>query len=72
MKRRIINVYTLEVFESMGEAARRYGVSRVSIHDSVNVGFKIKDQILAYFEEWLHWKPEDKEKYSRRNNIYFM
>lgn len=70
--RKIINTHTLEVFNTMKEAGRHYGVTGVAIYDSVMIGFKIKGQTLAFFDDWITWPSEKKEKFSRRNNIYFM
>lgn len=72
IRRRIINAYTLEVFDTLRAAAKHYGVSSPSICNSVGMGFKIKGQVLVDFKEWLQWPKEKKELYSKRCNIYFL
>ena len=71
MKKKIINISTLEVFESIHETARFYGVSPCAIYNSIYIGYKIKGDKLELFEEWLKWDPQKKEQYTRKNNIYF-
>lgn len=70
-KRKIINIYTLEVFDSMVEAAKKIGVSKVSIFETIHYKVMAKGTRFEYFDEWIQWPPQEKEKFSKRNNIYF-
>ncbi len=70
-KKKIINIYTLEVFDSMTEAAKEIGVSKVSIFETIHYKVKAKGTRFEYLDEWIQWPPQEKEKFSKRNNIYF-
>lgn len=71
MKKKVIDVKTLEVWESYGEAARCLGVTVPAIHHSIYFGWKVKGRHLEDFEYWRGLHPRDKEKMAQRN-FYFM
>lgn len=71
-KRRIINANTLEIFETMADAARQYGVSRVAVFNGVTMGTKVKGYRLVDIAEWTEWSSEEKEKYTKWNAVYFL
>lgn len=71
-KRKIIDIETLEVFPSMTDAAKRLGVTPVSIYKNILMGFKTKGIRLEFFDEWLFWTNSKKSKHTEKNNIYFI
>lgn len=71
MKKKVIDVKTLEVWESYSEAARCLGVTVPAIYHSIYFGWKVKGRHLEDFEYWRGLHPLDKEKMAQRN-FYFM
>ena len=71
-KRPVIDLETLEVWESLSQCARSLNVSTTDIFQAIEIGFKAKGRRLEYFDWWLGWDNRDKEKYTRKNNIYFI
>ena len=69
--RPIIDVETLEVYRSGKEVAKLLGVSRPCIRQSIVLSCKVKGRRLEYLEEWTYWTDKEKEKHTRKNNIFF-
>lgn len=71
-KRPVIDLETLEVWESLSQCARSLNVSNNTIFQAIEISCKAKGRRLEYFDWWLGWDNRDKEKYTRKNNIYFI
>lgn len=71
-KVKVIDMETLEVWNSLEECAKYLGVSRATICQGINRNGRTKHRRLEYLYYWLALPSRDKEKYSRKNNIYFL
>lgn len=69
--KRIIDIETLEWFDSLHDCARKVGCSVPNIHSSILQGMKAKGRRFEYLDVWLTWDSREKEKFTRKNNIYF-
>jgi hypothetical protein len=69
--RKVIDIETLEVFKSMRACANKLNVRPASIFGNILFKHKTKGRRFEYFDEWLHWTSQEKEKNTRKNNIYF-
>lgn len=72
MARKVIDMETLEVWKSLEECAKYLGVSRVTICQGINRNGRTRYRRLEYLDYWLSLDSRDKEKYSRKSNIYFL
>lgn len=70
--RKIIDMETLEVYQSVHDASRKLKCNASNITRNINVGWKIMGKKLEYFDEWILLDDKEKQKYSVKNNIYFM
>lgn len=70
-KKKVINIETLEIFRSIGQAASHYKVTHNGIVNAIIYGTKVKGNRVEFFEDWIFWTNKDKEKYTRKYNIYF-
>lgn len=69
----IINLETLEVYPSITNIAKILKVSPQAIYRNIFMGWKTQGVYLEYFNYWKEvYTLKEKEKYSRKNNIYFM
>lgn len=72
-KRKIINLYTLEIYSCLSALARKLDIPRGYLCEIVKEGRTFDKQKYEYLDVWLTEYPAwEKEKYSRRNNIYFL
>ena len=67
----IINIETLQVFNSLTDCAKAMQTSVASIHRALKNGRKVKHFKIEYLEDWLQWEPEVKERYCRWGNVGF-
>lgn len=70
--KRIIDIETLETYRTFRECGEKIGCSGVYVYESILRGCKCKGHRFEYLEEWIHWTDKEKEKYTRKNNIYFL
>ena len=70
--RKIINIETLEVYPSVVKCANVYGVTDAAIISAIILGNRCKGQRFEYFDEYQYWTNKEKEKHTRRNNIFFI
>lgn len=70
-KVKVIDIETLEVFESMRACARKLNVRTSSIFGNILLKHKTKGRRFEYFDDWQYWTSKEKEKNTRKNNIYF-
>lgn len=71
-KRPVIDIETLEIWESLSHCARTLKVKPQTIFQAIELNIKAKGRRLEYFDWWIYWDNRDKEKYTRKNNIYFV
>ena len=84
MKRKIIDVETLEVWDSVKSCAEALGVSLPAIVQAIVrganctghrgwAGRKFKGHRLEYLDYWNEaYTPREKEKFTRKNNIFWL
>lgn len=80
MKKAIIDVETLEVWESLTECAAELKVSIPAIIQAIAYGYRIgggrswnAKRKLEYFDYWLEsYTKAEKEKFTRKNNIFWL
>lgn len=70
--RKIIDIQTLEVFESLKTCADSLGVSKAAVFNAILYGGKCKGRKFEYLDEWLVWTTKEKERHTAKNNIYFL
>ena len=70
--KRIIDIETLETYRTARECGEKFGCSGVCVCESILIGCKCKEHRFEYLEEWINWTDKEKEKYTRKNNIYFL
>lgn len=68
----VINAETLELYRSQSEVARIEGVSVPMVCVSIKSERPIKGTMYAMLEDWQWWSDSEKEKFTRKNNIYFL
>ena len=70
--KRIIDIETLESYRTLRECGEKIGCSGVCVCESILRGCKCKGHRFEYLEDWQYWTDQEKEKWTRKNNIYFM
>lgn len=70
--KRIIDIETLETYRTLRECGEKIGCSGVCVYESILRCCKCKGHRFEYLEEWIHWTDKEKEKHTRKNNIYFL
>lgn len=68
----VIDIETLEVFPSMVKAAEKYGLSVPALCSAITLGTKFAGRRFEYLQDWQYWTDREKEKFTRKNNIYFL
>ena len=71
-KRPVIDIETLEIWESLSHCARALNVSVNTVFQAIEMNCKAKGHRLEYFDWWIDYDNRDKEKHTRKNNIYFI
>lgn len=69
---KLIDVETLQVWCSDRDCARDLGVSQACVCTMKSTGYRIKGHIIEEIDDWMWWSDAEKEKYTRKNNIYFL
>ena len=54
------------------EIKQKFGCSGVCVCESILRCCKCKGHRFEYLEDWQYWTDQEKEKWTRKNNIYFM
>ena len=70
--RKVIDIETLEVFDSATACAEALGVSIAAVSASILYSRKCKKRRLEYLDDWAGWTADMKEKHTKKNNIYFL
>ena len=66
-----IDVETLEVFKGLGDVSKKLKRSIVKCCERIK-GFKrINGRLIEEFDEWQKWDDWEKERYTKKNNIFF-
>lgn len=68
----VINAETLELYRSQSEVAKIEGVSAPTVWNAIASERPIKGTMYAMLEDWQRWSDSEKEKFTRKNNIYFL
>lgn len=72
MSKKVINLETLEIYNSQKEAAIKLGTHPTNIWRAILMGHKAKGNRIEDFEMFTYMTNKEKEKYTRKNNIYFI
>ena len=70
--KRIIDIETLETYRTTRECGEKFGCSGICVYESILRGIKCKGHRFEYLEDWINWTDKEKEKHTRKNNIYFL
>lgn len=70
--KRIIDIETLETYRTLRECGEKIGCSAECVYMSIQNNRKARGHRLEYLEEWINRTDKEKEKHTRKNNIYFM
>lgn len=70
--KRIIDIETLETYRTFRECGEKIGCSGERIYQAILNGRKAKGHRFEYLEIWINWTDKEKEKHTRKNNIYFL
>jgi hypothetical protein len=70
--KRIIDIETLETYRTLRECGEKIGCSGENIYQAILNRRKVKGHRFEYLEEWQYWTDKEKEKHTRKNNIYFL
>ena len=70
--KKVINIETLEVFESLTSAAIKHNVRASVLFNNILFKYKTKGNRFEYFDNWKYWSNKEKEKFTRKNNIFFI
>ena len=68
----VIDIETLEVFPSMAKASEKYRLSVPALYSAITRGTKFAGRRFEYLQDWQYWTDREKEKFTRKNNIYFL
>ena len=71
-KRKIIDLETLEVYESVHDCARKLGCSAPNVVHNILPRRKVMGKLLDYYDDWLNMTDREKEEYCYKNNIFFL
>lgn len=70
--KRIIDIETLETYRTFRECGEKIGCSGEHIYQAILNRRKARGHRFEYLEEWTNWTDKEKEKCTRKNNIYFL
>ena len=71
-EKRVIDIETLEVFESATKCAESLGVSLAAVSFAILYSRRCKGRRLEYLDDWVMWPAVMKENHTKKNNIYFL
>ena len=73
MTRKIIDMETLEIYNSMSDAAKKLNCTPSLVFLTIIRGNRAKGRKLEYLDFWIEcMTAKEKERYTRKNNIYFL
>ena len=72
MQKKVIDIETLEVFESATKCAEALGITVAWVSASIFYGYRCKKRRLEYLDDWAAWSVDMKERHTKKNNIYFL
>lgn len=68
----VIDIETLEIYSSYLDFAEKTKIHPFYVSRCLSTADRCKGYRIEYFEEWIKWDNAVKEKYTRKNNIYFL
>ena len=66
-----IDVETLEIFKGLKDLCASYQVTPQNVSVCIARGGRIRGRHIERFDEWIQWDAWEKERYTKKNNIYF-
>lgn len=66
-----IDVETLEIFRGLGDLSKKLKKSGVQCCEYIANFRRINGRLIEKFEEWKKWDNWEKERYTKKNNIFF-
>jgi hypothetical protein len=66
-----IDVETLEIFKGLGDVSKKLKRSIVRCCESIKGFQRIDGRLIEEFDEWQQWDNWEKERYTKKNNIFF-
>lgn len=70
--KRIIDIETLETYRTLRECGEKIGCSAECVYMSIQNNRKARGHRFEYLEEWINWTDKEKEKWTRKNNVFFI
>lgn len=71
MEKPVIDIESLEIYSSVKKCAEACNVTKPAVCHSILLGYRTKGRRFEYFETWMTWTNKEKERHTRRNNIFF-
>lgn len=68
---KIINIETLEVYDSVTECAKANNVTWKALYYDIIRGWRCNGQLFEYLDYWEALTAKEKETHTVKNNIYF-
>jgi hypothetical protein len=67
-----IDVENLELFRGLGEVSKKLGKHAVQCSEAISRLQRINGRLIEKFDEWQKWDNWEKERYTKKNNIFFI
>ena len=67
----VIDIETLQIWPSLTACPAQLQTSPSFVGQAILQKNKCKGRLLEYFDDWVVWSNKDKEKHTKKNNIYF-
>jgi hypothetical protein len=67
-----IDVENLELFRGLGEVSKKLGKHAVQCSEAISHLQRINGRLIEKFDEWQKWDNWEKERYTKKNNIFFI
>lgn len=66
-----IDVETLEIFRGLRDVAKKLNKHYFECCQKISGFQRINGRLIEKFEEWENWDNWEKERYTKKNNIFF-
>lgn len=67
-----IDVENLELFKGLNEVSKKLGKHAVQCSVAISNLQRINGRLIEKFDEWQKWDNWEKERYTKKNNIFFI